>query len=471
MPKFQPKRDEQIFSRMLARVIARTDMTDVTDASAVKHVLAAAARGDGDIYYQLSLLLKLFSIDSATGDDLDARAKDVQPSVIRRRQATRAVGTVVFSRTGTTGTITIPIGTKVKTAGGVIFATTEAGSISALSVEQISGHGVGRDSLEVAVIADVAGSTGRVAAETVIKFVTKPNGVDEVTNPSAFVVAGVDREEDDDFRARIKRFIASLARSTVQALEAALVGAQDPDTGAVILFARAVEDISTPAIVTLYIDDGTGTAEATEDAVDEVVTAALEGPPVGAAVGGETKLLLSQKPIKIDVEPALVSDPRGALTRGVEYTLNPADGQLIFDPPLEAAEVITASYTYYTGLVAYAQKVIDGDKDDRENFPGFRAAGVFVFVDVPQVLLQNVVASLVIKEGYTALEVEAAVVEAIKAYINALEISGDVISRELSKRIMQVPGVFDISALTPASNTVLLDDQLARTTDDNIDVS
>jgi uncharacterized phage protein gp47/JayE len=459
---------------MLARVVARSRLKDVSDTSVVKHVLSAAARADDEQYYQMTLLLQLFSIDTATGRDLDERAKDIQPAVIERRQAAKATGSVVFSRTGTSGTVAIPTGTKVKTAGGIIFTTTTTGTISPASPEQIPGHGIGRDSNLVSVVADQPGTDGNVAAGTMVKLVQKPPGVDEVTNPSAFS-QGLDKESDDAFRNRLKRYISSLPRSTTLAIETGVIGKQDQATGATILFSKAVEDPINRGFVTLYVDDGTGTAESVHTVTEENVTRGLAGPPPGSAAGGETVLYLDEKPIK-DSEPSiLTSSTRGVLARdtgtGGDYTLNPASGQLVFDPALVTGEIITADYTFFTGLIALAQKIVDGDPDDRETFPGLRAAGVLVVVRVPQVLLQNVEVTVTVKEGFDQAEVQAAARQAIKDYINNLAISGDVIKYELAKRIMSVAGVLDIDLTTPTQNVIILDDQLARTTDTNIIVN
>ena len=106
MPRFTPLTQPQILQKMLAKTITRAGISDVGDSSVVKHILAAAARADAEQFFQMVRLLKLFSLDSATGDDLDERAKDVQPATITRLQAQKASGFVVFSRSGTTGTVT-----------------------------------------------------------------------------------------------------------------------------------------------------------------------------------------------------------------------------------------------------------------------------------------------------------------------------------------------------------------------------
>ena len=126
MPQFQPRRQEQILADMIARVVTRTALSDVADSSSKKQMLAAAAREDDEIYFQMENLLTLFSIDTATGDDLDERAAEIQPAIITRSLANKATGTVVFSRAGTTGTDNIPIGTVVKTTDGTSFQTTAA---------------------------------------------------------------------------------------------------------------------------------------------------------------------------------------------------------------------------------------------------------------------------------------------------------------------------------------------------------
>jgi uncharacterized phage protein gp47/JayE len=467
--KFQTKRQQQLLAEMVASVTARGKLSDVADTSVTKHILAAAARQDEEQYFQMNNLKDLFNLDTATGDDLDERAKEVQPSLLVRIQAEKSYGTLIFSRAGTTGTVNIPIGTKVKTADDVGFTTTTAGTITPTSPEQISGHGVGRDSGAVSAVADEPGAAGNVAANTIIKFSTKPTGVDEVTNPSVFS-GGYDKETDDAFRTRIRDYINSLPRSTVIALEFGVLGKSAPGVAGMIRYSKAFEDIVNHGIVTLYIDDGTGAAETTEAVTGENVTEGLAGPPPGTAVGGETTLWLNYGAVKDSIAPVVTSSTRGVLVRDTTYFLNPATGQIDFDPALSAGEGITANYTRYTGLIAEAQKIVDGDENDPENYPGLRAAGVLVQVKSPQVLIQTVAVSVTIKEGYDQDTVRDDVTQVILDYINSLTISGDVIRSELIRRMQGVAGVYDVELTAPASNVVLLDDQLARTTNANITV-
>jgi len=470
MPVFTTKRYEQFLAQMIAKVVTRTRLSDISDTSVVKHIIAAAARQLDEISYQMFLLRQIFSIDTATGDDLDERAREIQPGIISRNQAAKSSGLLVFSRNTTTGTVTIALGTKVRTSTGAEFITTVAGSITPTSPEQISGHGVGKDSGQIAAQAVLPGISGNVVANTIIRFVSRPAGVDSVTNPTAFAW-GSDKESDDSFRNRIKRFVSSLGRSTIEAIEEAVRGAIDVASGATILFAKAVEDVVNPGNATLYIDDGTGAAESTANVVDEIMTEGLAGPPSGSAVGGETRLSLNYPAVKGTLAFTLESNNRGELDRGVDYWLNPASGQVVFYPALVTGEIITANYTRYTGLIALAQKIVDGDAADRGNYPGYRAAGVLVIVGTPQVLIQTVNAAITVMDGYDHAEVRAAIKTAIRDYINTLGISGDVLRAMLFKKVMSVAGVYNVNLVTPSTDIILLDDQIARTTDDNIVIS
>lgn len=611
MAKFTPKTQEQLLAQAIAKLVSRTGLNDVGDSSVLKHLLAAMARLDSQQYYQIGLLLQLFSIDTATGDDLDARAKDIQPATLTRLQAAKATGTVVFSRQGTAGSVIIPVGTKVKTGDGKVFSTTTVGNISPTSGEQISGHGTGRDSNLVNVVAEVPGSAGNVAGGTVVKFDSKPAGVDEVQNPSTFS-NGRNKETDDNFRTRLKAYVSGLARCTIGAMEAFLIGEQDPDSGASIISANVFEDPVNRGNITVYVDDGTGTAEAvdhshvllaadyvwngtltvtTTDEANELtvgdfiklyssgimfevktigytplagtwtwggtttvlstdtsglapgdfikfgttgiffeiisivpntsvlidnpdleaipngsgatykqgdpvsltidnpsaeiipnatgatykagenLTLGLSGPPPNTAVGGETLLWLNSVPVK-NTEPfALISTTRGVLVIDVDYLLNPATGQLDFLTALTVGEKVVADYAYYTGLIAYAQKIVDGDPNDRVNFPGLRAAGVYARVQTPQVLLQNVNCTITVLEGFDQAEARTKVIQAIKDYINTLGISGDLIRSRLIEKIMAVAGVYNVTLAVPANDVIMLDDQLARTADPNIVVT
>lgn len=465
MPRFTPRRQEQIQAGMIAKVVARSPMSDVSNTSVWKHVLAAAARSDDEIYYQMVLLRLLFDLDEAEGDDLDERAKEIQPSIVTRDLSVKSVGNAVFYRTAVTGTVVIASGTVITTADNKQFKTTAAGSITASNPAQLPGHVTGQDSGLIPIIAVVAEADGNVEADTIVKFAGKPPGADGVTNPLACAF-GADKESDDSFRNRIRQYISNLSRGTPNALEQAVIGQIDPDTGAKILFAKLQEDLVNRGYSTLHIDDGTGSAMTSEAVSLEVVT---EGLPGDVAVGGETFLNLDNKAIDGDTL-VLISDVTSPFVQDTHWYVNPASGQINFVTALTAGEEILASYTRYTGLIALAQNIVEGDPTDRVNYPGYRSAGTWTQVITPQVLIQVVQLSIVVKEGYDETEVGTAVKNAIRNYINGLGISGDVVVTEIVK-LAKVAGVYDLTLTTPTTNQIVLDDQMARTTDANITVN
>jgi uncharacterized phage protein gp47/JayE len=470
MPRFTPQTTETIFAKMLARNVVMGGLTDITDTSVLKHFLMGFARALDEGYYQAGLIPLAFNIDTASGPDLVARAKDFQPETLEKLAATSAVATLVFSRSTVIGDVVIPTGTTVQTASGVTFITTADGTLSASSPAQNPGSQLGQDSGPVPAVATAAGSAGNVAVGTLVRFTQPPTGIDSVTNlvPGT---GGTDGESDDSFRARIKNYTATLARSTEAALDACVLSATDPASGATILFSSVTPDPAVPGLVYLYVDDGTGASQSVATVGSENVTYGLIGPPANSAAGGEVNLPLDNNAIKSDSPFSLSSSLRGRLTQGTDYLVNYGQGVLVFTPALLAHEVITASYTYYTGIVGLAQKIVDGDPDNRTNYPGYRAAGIQVRVLPPQVLVPQVTASLTVAPGYDIADTYAAVQSAILASINALPISGDVLLSTLYTAVRGVDGVTNVVFSAPAADLVVLDNQIARTTIDNIVVN
>ena len=319
MPVFRARNRVEILRDMVARVVARSSIAGLTRNSVVYHILAAAADEDAETYFQLARLRDLFSIDRATGSDLDERAREIQPAVVSRQQALYATGNVVFSRPGTTGTIAIPAGTVVAaaspTGGSIRFRTTAAGSILNLASA----------SAPVPVTALVAGADGNVVAGTVVQFVTRIPGVTTVTNGAAFS-NGRNRESDEDFRARLKAWTRSLARGTVAAVESAVRGARLPD-GARVVFSKVAEDAFTPGVVRVYIDDATGSVESFDSAYIAAPDTIL-----AAALGGERRVFTSARPIRDDGSFALfvnaVAQTRGTSdVPGVTTSSTPRRGR------------------------------------------------------------------------------------------------------------------------------------------------
>jgi uncharacterized phage protein gp47/JayE len=465
-----PPTYEQILQQFLSRMVTLAGLSDVSDTSVLRHTGAAIARAVDQANYQTLALLDRFSIDTAQGADLDARAAEIQPGTISRFLATTAAGHVIFTRAAQSGTVGIPAGTQVSDSLGNVFATQTNGLITPVSSAQISGHLVGQDSSLVPIKAVLAGSAGNVADGTITTFVQRPTGIDSVINVGA-TSQGTDEESDTSFRARIKAYVASLPRSTPLALQTAVLGQTDPVSGDQILFAQVSEDVTTPGYVRLYIDDGTGTSESVATVANEIVTGTLSGPPTGSAVGGESRLNLDQYPVKAADAVTLNSNARGALAQGTDYTLHAPSGLLVFTPALIKGEVITASYTYFTGIIALAQKIVDGSQADPTNYPGIRAAGISVTCLAPLVIAVPISVTCTVEDGYDAASTHTAVQSAILSYVNALPISGDILLAGLFQAIMAQQGISNTTITTPAADMPVGDGSIARILASNVTVN
>lgn len=455
MPRFEPKTYSTFLKRMAQRVVARTTLTDVNRGGALHTILSSVAREMDDISFQMQQVADIWDIDTATGEDLDARAEDYPGDQVPvRYKAAKATGSVVFARTGTTGTVSIPIGTEVAVPSGPVFYTTVAGSILAGNTT----------SAAVTIEAAEAGPEGNTdpATITLMRGVT---GVETVTNASA-TTGGQDEETNAEFRSRIKAYVRSLPRGTPDALKFAVLNTTVAGFGT-IRTAEVVElegaDLGKTYV---YVDDGNGTVGTTATNISgtpEVV--------VNSAAGGEERIFLDNKPLVL-ASTILVEVNAVPQTEGVDYTINRATGQITLTTALSPADQVTAEYTWYTGLIAEAQKIVDGDATDRINYPGYRAAGTQVFVLPPTVFQQVVEGTLILEEDFTGdrATVVTEATNAVSRYINSLGINGDVIYTEIVTACQNVVGVRDVVLTSPTANVIIGSGELARVLSYNIDL-
>lgn len=470
MPLFQPRNRIQILREMVARVIARSKLAGLFRNSVVFHLLAAAANEDTEQYVQMARLKTLFSIDQARGSDLDARAAEIVPGIIKRRKAIYATTTILVGRPGIVGTIPIPVGSQFAGSdaqGQIRFRTLGSGSIPNGS----------NTSAAIPVVATLAGTRANLVAGAINQIVTRIPGVTTVTNP-ADIKTGFDRESDESFRARLKAFVQAISRATPRALEGFARNVQLAN-GQRVLFATVSETILPSGLVSLYIDDGTG-------AVETYDSSFLLSPDtfLPSATGGEMDLFTTSRPIRDDGSYVLEIDTGSgfvAQVRGTDYELNPALGQAELSSAswptgLPTSAVARANYRFYTGLIQEVQRVIDGDPTDPLRTPGVRAAGIQVRVLPPQTVFQSIVGQISVSEGFDPTTVATNVKSALQGYINGLGIGDDVIAAEVIQRAMDVDGMFNfkLTSLTgssPAADQVILANQVARITSGSISLT
>lgn len=183
-------------------------------------------------------------VRTASAEALDELAAD--HFGLTRYPGTAAVGKVKFQRANAGfGPLFIEIGTRVATADGLVFETTDPTVLTGLSVV-------------VDVRAQVTGTVGNVAAGAITEVVESlADPTVSVTNSSApaneRLAGGAEPETDEEFRARIRAFLATLRRGTSAALAfgATVAGVKQ----------ATVDDTVYPP--TVYIADAGGSANAT----------------------------------------------------------------------------------------------------------------------------------------------------------------------------------------------------------------
>lgn len=473
MSVFVLQRASEFEAILAARIRARTPgLTDIEPGSVLRQIIGAAARGFEIGSFNTAQLLQLFSIYAAQGADLDARAQDYLPVGINRGAASRATGTVRWSRAiATASAVVIPAGTRFARPGSnppISYVSTAPGWIPAGGTASVRTDGPGGD---IPARAEVAGAPGNTGLGTTTVTLSTLAGISAVTNPTPFT-GGVDRETDDQFRARIVEYTSTLARSTRNALE--FRAKQAEIDGQRVVLARCLQSpYYAPGSATLLIDDGSGTAESfTQTTVDEDL--------ITSATGGETRFYTDNFPLRgsawtVTLDPA--SGPTVVLTYDTDYRVVAPWGLVQLSPTsfptgLAAGDrLYIGPYEYCTGLVALTQLLIDGDPADPVDFPMWRGEGTVITVRVPSVITVNVACSIVVGEGFARDTVKALVQQAIGAYIASLNIGDDVIVAAMIERAMSVAGMVDVVFTSPAANIAIGDEQLARANLSNIVVT
>jgi uncharacterized phage protein gp47/JayE len=139
---------------------------------------------------------------------------------ITRIAAVYATGNVVF--TGTNGS-TIPLGTQVQRADGVIYATTAVGTISG-------------GTATVAVIAAEAGASGNCATGTAVATISSVPGINQAATVSGAITIGADQESIENLRVRVLQRIQTPPQGGAEADYVAWAMAADARVYKVFVF-------------------------------------------------------------------------------------------------------------------------------------------------------------------------------------------------------------------------------------------
>lgn len=161
-------------------------------------------------------VLPNFFVKTAGGAWLDMLAWAVD---VERKAPTKAAGVLLFTRSMPTGTLEVPIGTRVQSAAinGQIFelVTTAAGSFAD-----------GESQLQIPAIAIEAGSGFNLAPGYYAVLPVPVPGVVAVVNTASWLTApGSDQEQDDELRLRTRNQFSAVNQWHTDAVYRALIAA------------------------------------------------------------------------------------------------------------------------------------------------------------------------------------------------------------------------------------------------------
>ncbi len=230
-------------------------LVDLTVGSTLRSLLEASASVGLWMQWLILQVLQMTRAATSTGPDLDSWVADFG---LTRLPAVAATGSVTFARFTPANPAFVPVGTQVKTADAVLaFDVMQDASNAAWNATR-NGYAIpiGQASVTVPVVAEVAGSSGNVQANTVTLISVALIGVDTVTNALAFT-NGIDAETDPALRARFQTFINTRSQATLAAVGYAVASVQQGLTWTIQENTTA-GGTNVPGNFVVTVDDGTG---------------------------------------------------------------------------------------------------------------------------------------------------------------------------------------------------------------------
>lgn len=351
-------------------------------------------------------------IQAELSSAIDALASNVN---LTRNGAINANGFVQFARAtalGASDDFTIPQGTKVQTAGGVQFVTTQSIRTTLAignTVPIAGGYG-----LTVPVVSVVAGSAGNVPENSIVQIVTAVPGFTAVSNPSD-ISNGVDAETDAALAARIalvwqgnnvgtrigyQQFILN----TGQVTDTIVVGAGDP---------LMLRDNGYGGCVDIYI------LEENLKQISEAVTV----PPSGLVP-------LTYQPVRSIVSPAGFAVNKDLSVYGGSDRAS--DTAVWVGPGTAPTGSFTMTYIYNQNPLLI-QALLTGDKIALDND---------VLIKESNKILVDITARISILPAFNFASVQASIMAGVAAYIDALAIGATLDADQVFEIIDNTRGVF-----------------------------
>jgi uncharacterized phage protein gp47/JayE len=235
-------------------------LVDLTIGSILRSIIEANASVTLWLQGLIIALLATTRASTSTSTDLDTWMADYG---LTRLVAIAASGQVTFARFTNTSQALVPIGASVQTQDGsqkytVVVDTTNTAYSATLGGYVIA---VGVSSINIPVVASLAGIAGNAQALQINTLTTAISGVDTVSNAITFI-NGANSETDAALRLRFIAYLASLSKATKNAVGYAITSLQQG------LNYTLTENFTYGGVAQMgyfyvVVDDGTGTPSST----------------------------------------------------------------------------------------------------------------------------------------------------------------------------------------------------------------
>ena len=451
---YTPKTSKEILQDLVAGVIARSELTDISEGSVVAQILSTVATELSSSEYRLARIRDSFSLSRISGQLLDERIAEFPQGSIVRLPAAASRGTVLTitrleetDGAGLPNEVVVPIGSTVGRTDDatIIYATTEP-------VVFPPSNEASQSIRNVSIVCLTPGIDGNCASSTINKIIGMPTFVSSIEQTSP-ILGGQEAESDLALRNRAILYLSSLARCQPTALEYfALSFVASDRTRA--RYAAVYEDTERRGYSELVIDDGSVIIQGQE-------VATRPGRPIEGQVPGLGEGILTifheapafspikkiqrfdangveQPPLRPDVfvslpERGIVYVDGGVFSEGESYRIGPIQNDA------------DAGYSVFTGkLIPEMQRAIEGDLNDPIGLPGLRAAGTRVRVLPPLIEGVDFDMQIIPVSGVSFVDTADEVREAAVEFVLTLRPGDPLFVSQLIDRVMNNRNLIDV---------------------------
>jgi uncharacterized phage protein gp47/JayE len=425
MTIFTPRTPESVLRDLVSKVVSRTELSDVSVGSTLFTLLNAVALEVSNTEARLSNIKRGFSIQNASGSELDARVAELPPVGIARKTNINSSGSVLTinrDQSDVLDDLLIPAGSIVQRGdNGIQYRTASDNIIPA-----------GFDSIDnVYIICTTPGIVGNCQEGVINTITSMPDAVISVNNTGA-ISNGQNYEDDTSLRARAMRYVNSIGRVSKSSLE--FIGTTYKSVDNVSFkFARVYEDPFTPGYSELVVDDGTGLRNPGIQITDTK--------EVTVPSGGMNYITHARPAIAPLNTGNIVVERNGSEIQVTEndFVSLPERGLVFFrEGFLEESDVVTIrGIRVYTGLIAELQREIEGNSSNGAILTGFRSAGCRVRVVPPTITDFKVSVNITVQPGEDPEIIKTRVKNATIDYVNNIDIGKELIPSRLVTHLIQ----------------------------------